>query len=259
MEEIIQTTQPFALTIAGLDPSGGAGLLADIKTFEHNGVYGLGVCSALTMQTGARFLGVEWVPLDQIIAQVKPLLQTYPVACCKIGIVQDVYTLSSLVHQLLQWQPDIRIVLDPVLKATAGFSFHGILQWEAWKQVFEAIYLLTPNYEEAKLLTGYNTGEEAAAVMAQCCHVLLKGGHHPLQAGVDTLYSPSPQKILPGTAAVTAKHGSGCVLSAAVTANLARQQSLLTACTNAKAYTEKFLSSNASPLGFHAPLNYSIS
>ncbi|MBV7528578.1 hydroxymethylpyrimidine/phosphomethylpyrimidine kinase [Chitinophaga sp. sic0106] len=254
----MQSERPFVLSIAGLDPSGGAGLLADVKTFEQHCTYGLGVCSAITVQTGTQFHSVEWIPLYQIIAQVKPLLQTYPVTYCKIGIVQDVYTLTSLVHQLRQLQPTIRIILDPVLKATAGFNFHGIVHWEGWKQVLEAIYLLTPNYDEAKLLAGYDTGEAAAEAIATCCHVLLKGGHHPLQAGVDTLYLPSPQKILPQTTAITAKHGSGCVLSAAITANLANGQSLITACTNAKAYTENFLSSNVSPLGFHAALNYSI-
>ncbi|SHL88642.1 hydroxymethylpyrimidine/phosphomethylpyrimidine kinase [Chitinophaga jiangningensis] len=256
--EIVQTDKPFVLSIAGLDPSGGAGLLADIKTFEYNNAYGLGVCTAITVQTGTQFHSVEWIPLYQVMAQVKPLLQTYPVAWCKIGIVQDIYTLSSLVHQLKQLQPGIRIILDPVLKATAGFNFHGIVHREAWKQLFDAIHLLTPNYEEAKQLTGYDTGEAAAEVIATCCHVLLKGGHHPLQAGVDTLYLPSPQKIFPGTTAITAKHGSGCVLSAAITANLAQGQSLLTACINAKVYTENFLSSNTSPLGFHTALNNAV-
>ncbi|RAJ85369.1 hydroxymethylpyrimidine/phosphomethylpyrimidine kinase [Chitinophaga dinghuensis] len=255
-KETIQTERPYVLSIAGLDPSGGAGLLADIKTFEQLSVYGLGVCTAVTVQTGAQFISSEWIPLEQIIAQLKPLLQTYPVDYCKIGIVQDVFTLLSLINQLQQLRPGIRIVLDPVLKATAGFSFHGDIHWNTWKELLPSLHLLTPNYEEAKLLTGEDSGETAAGILAAYSAVLLKGGHHPSLAGYDTLFAPEPQLIVPTITFVSPKHGSGCVLSAAITAWLAKGASLTEACTNGKAYTEQLLSSNHSLLGFHKMLQH---
>ena len=249
--EVLQTDRPYVLSIAGLDPSGGAGLLADIKTFEQLGVYGLGVCTAVTVQTGTTFISSAWTPLELITAQLTPLLQTYPVDYCKIGIVQDVFTLLSLVNQLQQLRPGLRIILDPVLKATAGFTFHGEIHGDTWRELLPMLHLLTPNYDEVILLTGEGSGESAADILAEYCPVLLKGGHHPSITGYDTLFAPEPQLIPPTATSVSQKHGSGCVLSAAITAYLAKGSSLLEACTNGKAYTEQLLNSNQSLLGFH--------
>jgi hydroxymethylpyrimidine/phosphomethylpyrimidine kinase len=226
----------YALSIAGFDPSGGAGLLADIKTFEALGVYGLGVCSALTVQTDKEFLSVTWQTADQIIAQLKPLLERFPISYCKIGIVQDVHTLTAIITLLRAY--DVRIVLDPVLKASAGYTFHTA---PAWGNALKDIYLLTPNYEEALLL-----GEVP-------CAMLLKGGHRPDKRGWDTLHlDGATHEIPPQTIGeISPKHGSGCVLSAAITARLAHGDTLLQACTAGKKYTERFLSSHSSLLGFH--------
>lgn len=240
------------MSLAGLDPSGGAGLLADIKTFEQHRVHGFGVCTAITVQTASDFISVEWLPLSQVLAQARPLLATTAVRYCKIGIMADVHTLLELVRTLKLLAPGIRIILDPVLKASAGFAFHGSIQQQSWQELLAEIYLLTPNFDEALLLSSLPEGDAAARYLSAWCAVLLKGGHQAHAPGVDTLYTgqtvytfaPGPQHVYP-------KHGSGCVLSAAITACLALEQPLPEACANAKVYTEKLLSSHSSLTGYH--------
>jgi len=242
------------MSLAGLDPSGGAGLLADIKTFEAQQAYGLGVCTALTVQTDREFLSVDWLPAARIIAQAAPLLQQYSPAYCKIGIVPGVPVLLEVVRVLHHLRPGIRIILDPVLKASAGFDFHDAGTAQTWQEILPYLYLLTPNYDEVLVLGGpAQDGQEAAMRLSRHCAVLLKGGHHPERKGWDVLYTPETEYLLPpASRQVYAKHGSGCVLSAAITAQLAQGHSLPDACINGKAYTEKFLSSHPSLLGYHS-------
>lgn len=249
----MESQRACTLTLAGLDPSGGAGLLADIKTFEAHKVYGLSVCTALTVQTDQRFLSADWTSVAQIKAQATPLLERFPIQVCKIGIMPGLPALLEIIQHLQQLSPGIRIVLDPVLKASAGYTFHEEVEQPAWQKVLENIYLLTPNYHEALLLSGATNGAAAAEKLSRYCAVLLKGGHHPDKNGWDTLYANGTQQdIPPTTPTVYPKHGSGCVLSAAITAQLALGQPLYEACVNGKAYTEKFLSSHSSLLGYHS-------
>lgn len=240
------------MSFAGLDPCGGAGLLADIKTFEQHRVTGLGVCTAITVQTPEQFVSVEWLPVTHILAQAKPLLGNPLLQYCKIGIMADIQSLLELVRQVKLLSPGIRIILDPVLKASAGFTFHGHIQQQAWKELLSELYLLTPNYDEALALTGLTDGEAAARKLSDWCAVLLKGGHHKNKPGYDTLYTGDViHSFEPVLKRVYPKHGSGCVLSAAITAGLANGESLHDACANGKAYTEKLLASHSSLTGYH--------
>lgn len=240
------------MSIAGLDPSSGAGLTADVKTFETNGVYGFGVCSALTVQTDDRFYSVEWLPADKIIAQALPLLEKFPVDYCKIGIIESVGALQKVVHALKVVRPGLRVILDPVLKASAGYALYAQSSFDNWCDVLRDVYLLTPNYDEAKAIARQNDGESAALAMARYTAVLLKGGHHPARRGTDQLFTTDGvTSFATDDAAVAPKHGSGCVLSAAITAQLARGESLESACRKGKMYTLDFLKSNSSLLGQH--------
>jgi hydroxymethylpyrimidine/phosphomethylpyrimidine kinase len=167
----------------------------------------------------------------------------------------NVPTLLEVVRSLHALRPGIRIILDPVLKASAGFDFHETVEASAWEAVLPYLYLLTPNYEEVLVLGGnhpHHDGQAAAVQLSRHCAVLLKGGHHPERLGWDALYtSDSEYNLPPAYGKVYAKHGSGCVLSAAITAQLALGHTLPVACVNGKAYTEKFLSSHSSLLGYH--------
>ncbi|MDX5437251.1 MAG: hydroxymethylpyrimidine/phosphomethylpyrimidine kinase [Pontibacter sp.] len=245
-------TRPYVLSIAGLDPSGGAGILADIKTFEQHGVYGFGVCSALTVQNDTDFGKVQWLPVQEIIDQLEPLVSKFPILSCKIGIVQSMDVLLEVILYLKRLQPQIQIVLDPVLKASAGFAFHDALQEQQLNAVLQKLTLATPNYNEIQQLNQGLEPTDAATEMAKHCAILLKGGHNPEAMGIDYLfYQDTCTALEPTLSTISPKHGSGCVLSAAIAANLALGHTLEEACRRGKRYTESFLNSNQSLLGYH--------
>ena len=249
----MQTPRPYVLTIAGFDPSGGAGVLADCKTFEQHAVYGFGVCTAWTVQTDDTFLNIHWLTAEQIIEQLQPLISKFVVAACKIGIINSPETLLTVIRFLKEHNPAIQIVWDPVLKASAGYDFHVVDTFHNLDAILAAVTLVTPNYNELQQLqtiTGEVLIKNERAVF---CSVLLKGGHRPDALGTDTLYEPAGHtKMEAGVEKVFPKHGSGCVLAAAITARLAKGETLQEACRGAKQYVESFLNSNQSLLGYHA-------
>lgn len=241
------------MTIAGFDPSGGAGVLADCKTFEQHGVYGFGVCTAWTVQTDDSFYNIHWLSAEQVIEQLQPLMNKFVIAACKIGIIDSLETLLDVIVFLKESNPAIQIVWDPVLKASAGYDFHSVESFDSLDAVLAGVSLVTPNYDELQQLQ-FMTGEALIKNdRAVFCPVLLKGGHRPDALGTDTLYEPAGYTIIEaGVSAVFPKHGSGCVLSAAITAQLAQGQPLQQACKYAKQYIESFLNSSQSLLGYHA-------
>lgn len=282
--------RPYVISIAGFDPTAGAGLLSDLKCFEAHQVYGFGVCTALTIQTDTEFFKTDWLDKAQIIAQLQPLLEKFPVKAVKIGLIQNLETLSAVCEYLSSFDSQIKIVLDPILKASAGYNFHS---WDSgsdlFKSVLKQLYLITPNYLEMQQLSHNisatignedwasekqhnpfsenNEGSTETAIelpinaqqvallcqnWSEDCAVLLKGGHHPFHTGTDFLFHKKEQfAFKSGSQFVSQKHGSGCVLSSAITSQLALGNSLSKSCVLAKAYIENFLNSNTSLLGYH--------
>jgi hydroxymethylpyrimidine/phosphomethylpyrimidine kinase len=249
----IAAHRPYVMTIAGFDPTAGAGLLADIKCFEQLDVYGFGICTALTIQTDIDFLKNDWLSAEQIIDQMAPLLSRFQVSAVKIGLIEDISIILQVITYLKKHLPDIRIVMDPVLKASAGYRFHD---WEdGLKQlqpILTQIDLITPNYPEMMSLGGKQEVFTAAKAWAVYVPVLLKGGHLETHTGTDYLFAQGEVHVLtPSGTPIYQKHGSGCVLSSAITAQLAKGFSLAEACILAKRYVEQFLNSNQSLLGHH--------
>jgi hydroxymethylpyrimidine/phosphomethylpyrimidine kinase len=243
--------RPYVMSIAGFDPSGGAGILADVKCFEQYRVYGFGVCSALTVQIDDHFISCEWISSAQIIAQLKPLFAKFRISACKIGLIKDVEVLMEVLSFIRAQNEEVKIVLDPVLKASAGFRFH---QWNRAQlnSVLQLIDLITPNYNEMLSMDSAGTAEETAGLWAAYCPVLLKGGHNTTAIGTDLLFDNAQVlELKPGIVLDRQKHGSGCVLSAAITANLALGHNLRDACKHGKIYIEDFLNSNNTLLGYH--------
>ena len=245
--------RPYVLTIAGFDPSNGAGLTADVKTFEMNGTYGLSVCTAITMQTDQEFIAVNWLSANEIMNQLTPLINRFEITVCKVGLINNWEVLQQVIDSLKDKIPEVKIVLDPILKASAGFEFHQSGFSESTIQLLTNIDLITPNYKEAMQLAQGQNIEDTCLNMSQYCAVLLKGGHNPNELGVDYLYEKQGAiiKILPSRTDVKEKHGSGCVLSAAISAQLALGNDLVEACRLGKVYTERFLGSNSTLLGYH--------
>jgi len=114
----MQTERPYVLTIAGLDPGSGAGLTADIKTFEQLKVYGLAVCTGLTLQTEDEFISVSWRKIDDVKKEVDLLLFKYPVKVVKFGIVPSFDFLDQLVTFIKNFNEDIQIIVDPIWQSS---------------------------------------------------------------------------------------------------------------------------------------------
>ena len=240
------------LSIAGFDPSGGAGILADIKTFEANQVCGMGVLSALTFQNDILFEGLKWIEADEILKQISVLKKRFEFSVVKIGLIKNMEVLETVISDLKQSLPGCQIIWDPIVRASAGFPFHSHFEQEQLFFILKNCFLVTPNTDEVQFLTGIDSPKEAAQLLAKYCSVLLKGGHSKEEPGVDYLFRQDTiEKLFPTGKEVFAKHGSGCVLSAAIASNLAKGNDLTTACRKAKIYVEQFLSSNETLLGRH--------
>ena len=243
----------YILTIAGLDPSSGAGITSDIKTFEAHGLYGLSVCTAVTVQNDVDFKDCIWIDKTVIINQIKTLFERLSISVVKIGIIESWDVSLEVIQTLKRLNPKIKIVLDPILKASAGFEFHTSKNLKTLEKVLDNCNFVTPNYNEIKALFPDKNIEETIEFIASKTNLYLKGGHRKDKKGWDEVYYNKivQLNISPIANKVYEKHGSGCVLSSALTANLALELSLEDACKNTKRYTEQFLNSNDSLLGTH--------
>jgi len=216
-------TRPYVLTIAGFDPSSGAGLTADVKTFEALKVYGLSVCTANTVQNDETFKDCHWVDMSIIKAQIDVLFDRFRIAYVKIGIVKNWEMLQEIIDFVLIKNQDIKIVLDPVLQASSGFNFNTKTENEdKFEQVLEKIFLITPNYNEIDQLFADKSIVETIDYIQSKTNLLLKGGHRKTQIGKDQLFVKSGENFTmnPKMKNISEKHGSGCVLSSAITAYL---------------------------------------
>lgn len=245
--------RPFALTIAGFDPSGGAGVLADVKTFEQHRVTGFAINTGNTIQTEKICYEMRWTELDFVLRSIQILFKNYTVKAVKIGIVPSLDYLKEIVFTVKKLSPETKIVWDTVLKSSSAFDFMNIQNQTLFIEILRQVDLITPNYNEIlQLTTNEIDADIIAASLSEYCAVLLKGGHRLNEIGVDYLYTKNKVlRLLPKTTLLFEKHGSGCVLSSAIAANIALGQDLKTACTNAKNYIEIYLLSNQTKLGYH--------
>ncbi len=251
----MEEQRPFVLSIAGLDPSGGAGLLSDAKTFEQIGVQGLGVATALTFQNDKSFVDVDWVGGKTLRAQLDPLFIAYPITHVKIGLIKSLDALEKLIAYLVLKNENIEILWDPILSASAGYTFHDDLSKKRVAKILQVISMVTPNQPEALALSKAKDTEKAARRFAELTRVVIKGGHaiDPKTGFSDDLYADQFQsKSLRATRIENGeKHGSGCVFSAALIAYRAQGLEWLDATRKAKQYVTKYLKSTETLLGKH--------
>jgi hydroxymethylpyrimidine/phosphomethylpyrimidine kinase len=249
----MSANRPFVLTIAGFDPSGGAGILADAKTFEQHHVYGFAVNTGNTNQTENEFFEMQWTDLNFVLRSIEVLFKKYSIKAVKIGIIPSLDYLKEIVFAVKRLSPKTKIIWDTVLKSTTEFDFINIKNQAFLIEILKEVDLITPNYDEIlQLSSEKNNAETIAENLSEYCAVLLKGGHNPDEIGVDYLYTGKEIfSLTPKEALEFEKHGSGCVLSSAITANLALGQNLKKACSNAKNYIENYLQSNQTKLGYH--------
>lgn len=249
----MSANRPFVLTIAGFDPSAGAGVLADIKTFEQHRVYGFAINTGNTIQTENEFFEMQWTDLDFVLKSLEKLFTNYTIETVKIGIIPSLEYLKDIILMIKKLSPKTKIVWDTVLKSSTEFDFITIENQALLIEILKKIDLITPNYNEILQLSSKEINAETTALLlSKYCPVLLKGGHNTNEIGIDNLYTQDNlYKLLPKSNRCYEKHGSGCVLSSAITANLALEQNLKTACEKAKIYTENYLMSNSTKLGLH--------
>lgn len=241
----MRNSKPYILSIAGFDPSAGAGVLADIKTMEMLGCYGMSAITSNTIQVEDQFDAVYWVDLETLKAQIELLIKRYQFKVIKIGLIQF-SSMKEVLALIKAYLPNTMIVWDPILSASAGFDFN---QHKDVK-FLDDIDWVTPNWEEVNSF-GNGAPEEIAKLISSRTKVFLKGGHSKC-LGKDLLFINGKKYVLnPRPGNYSNKHGSGCVLSSALACFLARDFSDVKAAFRSKRYIEKMLSSNNSKLAYH--------
>lgn len=242
--------RPIILTIAGFDPSSGAGLTADLKVFEAHKCYGMAVQTANTIQTEDVFRAVNWIEEKVVLDQLTLLLGRYDFAAVKVGLIPSFAFLIKTIKLLRSKNEKVLIVWDPVLSTSSNFDFQHDLK--GLDEVLGLVDWITPNWNEMKRLSKLDNPIEGARLMASSMNVYLKGGHNEKDKGKDFLFN---NKVALSFNAISGnyseKHGSGCVFSAALISNLVRDYTQQKSVLKAKRYTEHFLASNTTLLGYH--------
>lgn len=257
-----------ALTIAGSDSGGGAGIQADLKTFAAYGVYGMSVITAVTAQNSTGVFAVSEVDPGMITAQCEALFEDFPVHAVKVGMLSSGDAVEAVEAVLARVKPPA-LVLDPVITAKSGAS---LLRSDALRLLAETLFplalLITPNIPEAEAFTGLSVTDETSMKEAArrlsalgARNVLVKGGHlTKSRESCDLLYDghefysfSSPRLSTPHT------HGTGCTLSSAVAAGLALGFSLFHALKTAKYYITEAIRQAPGLGNGSGPVNHLVS
>lgn len=232
------------LSIAGSDPSGGAGIQADLKTFAALGVYGMAAITALTAQNTRGVTGVQMVGADFARAQIKAIFDDIKVDALKIGMTGNSATIIAIANMLRTYKPRF-VVLDPVMVATSGdalLSDNGARALVS--QLIPLADIITPNLPEGRALLGKDAdGDKMAKGLLNlgAKAVLLKGGHGDGDKAVDIFASQDGAFEHLSAPRVNTKntHGTGCTLAAAIAAFAAKGTPTLDACRAAKEYVTR--------------------
>ena len=255
-----------ALTIAGSDSGGGAGIQADLKTFHAFGVFGTSAVTAITAQNTVRVSAVHTVPIKVVRAQIDAVMGDLDPAAVKTGMLATAEMVVEVARAITHHRLD-HFVLDPVMVATSGDSLLGKDAEEALvRDLLPQAELITPNLHEARILTGREIATPAdmswaarELVRMGARAALVKGGHLSAEEIVDVLWDGSAEHTWsrPRIATVNT-HGTGCTLSAGVTANLALGVPLKDAVDGALDFVARAIAT-ASDLGQgHGPVNHFI-
>jgi hydroxymethylpyrimidine/phosphomethylpyrimidine kinase len=257
---------PVALTIAGSDSSGGAGIQADLKTFHAFGVFGTSAITAITVQNTLGVRAVQPIALDIVAGQIAAVASDLHPAACKTGMLAT----RALVHTVAESIREHALpnyILDPVMVATSGDRLLDEDAVEAIvRELLPQALLVTPNLDEAQILTGFPVTDETA--MQRAAHTLvdagagaalIKGGHLVGDALVDVLHDGRRLHTFRRVRLHTRNtHGTGCTLSAAVAAGLARGAPLLAAVEDALDFVHRAIASAPNLGSGSGPLNHFV-
>jgi len=255
---------PVALTIAGSDPSGGAGLQADLKTFHHFGAYGEAVATLITVQNTQGVTRVETLAPDLVTAQIAAVLADIPPGAAKTGALGSRAIVEAVAD--IAGRFSFPLVVDPVMISKHGARLMDAESAQALVgKLIPRAYLLTPNLDEAAALVGFAVNDpsamrSAAEVLARmgAANVLVKGGHLAGGEALDVLYLNNGEFREFSAARVDTvhTHGSGCTYSAAITAELAKGAALVDAVARAKEFVTRAIQTAPRLGGGQGPLNH---
>ena len=259
------TPIPTALTIAGSDSGGGAGIQADLKAFEAHGVFGMSVVTAVTAQNSHAVTAIHGIPVDVVVAQIDAVADDFPVGAIKTGMLASPEIVAAVAHGIERHGLG-PVVVDPVMVSKSG---DALLAPEAVGAVAERLIplatLVTPNAHEAAQLAGFDVrtlddARRAADAILRLGPgaVLVKGGHLDGEAeAVDVLMWADGEAIFREARVDTPHtHGTGCTYASAIAANLARGLALADAVRRARSYLQQAIL-HAVPLGSgHGPTRH---
>jgi hydroxymethylpyrimidine/phosphomethylpyrimidine kinase len=259
-------TIPIALTIAGSDSGGGAGIQADLKTFHAFGCFGTSALTAITVQNTRGVTGVHPIPVDTVRAQIAAVAGDLPPAACKTGMLATA-ELVRAVGRSLREHALPNYVLDPVMVATSGDRLlHSMAEQTIMEELVPLAACVTPNLDEAEILVDFPVRDEdgmrravRALVERGARSALLKGGHLHGPELVDILFDGvelhewrRPRLDTRNT------HGTGCTLSAAIAAGLAHGRPLRQSVEDALNYVQRAMAAAPGLGGGHGPLNHLV-
>ena len=252
-----QPAPPVLLTIAGFDPSSGAGVTADIKTFAAHGCYGVACITAITVQTTVGVLSVEPIPAATVRHTLAELASDVPIAAVRIGMLGTCEVLDA-VYEFLSLPGLTNVVLDPVLASSSGKQLLEAAGVERLKSLFPRVAVITPNVDEASALTGMPvTDLDQMRTAARKLHdmgaenVVITGGHLDKPTDLLSIATPGAVEQTPFASdrvRSTSTHGTGCAFAAAMAANLALGRQLRYSVVLAKAFVTKAIA-RAYPVG----------
>ncbi|WP_099205013.1 bifunctional hydroxymethylpyrimidine kinase/phosphomethylpyrimidine kinase [Scatolibacter rhodanostii] len=254
-----------ALSIAGTDSSGGAGIQADIKTMTANGVYAMSAITVLTAQNTTGVQGIFEIPAEFLAQQIDSVFTDIRPDAVKIGMVSSAPLIKVIAEKLKQYQA-VNIVVDPVMVATSGSRLINEDAIDALKDyLLPLATLLTPNIPEAEELSGMQAKSNEDMLMiakyiseTYHCAVLCKGGHN-LNDANDLLYQNGSHHWFKGKRIENPNtHGTGCTLSSAIASNLAKGYDLETAVEKAKAYISGALGAMLNLGAGSGPMNHAF-
>lgn len=235
---------PVAVTIAGSDSSGGAGIQADLKTFSALGVYGASVITALTAQNTKGIVSIHDVPEDFVVAQIDAVFSDFRINAVKIGMLGNAAIIEAVALGLVRYDQR-QVVLDPVMIATSGDKLLHADAIGALRKLLSRARVVTPNLSEAAALLNGPRARNETEMLRQAREllefgpgaVLIKGGHGSGPESVDLLVDAKDcTRLAAPRIATRNSHGTGCTLAAAVAAGLAKGLTLDRAARDAKIY-----------------------
>lgn len=240
----------YVLSIAGLDPTGGAGILADVKTFHNCGVPGFAVSTSTTYQDANTFHGVQWIDVSTVIEQLKPLLKEYSIRTVKIGLIENLNSLAKVVEFIRTNAPNAFITWDPIIAASSGFVFHETIHHDQLLSVLKTIDCITPNIPEFEVLASAIGTLNPTEFPVK--HLILKDGHGDQSVVRDELFINGVSAETTSRKRLNASiHGSGCVFSSYLSAAFAQTSDIQLAFTEAGNYIEQLLMTSLDNLGHH--------